>query len=235
MDSSKDEGAKQGFARLMSSSSQVAVSSVRASGAEGAKRPRSPDLGKRGRVFSMVARMGPKVIFGPSRVIVPRTNLAGSSMGGLGDGFVIEIGIKIVVGRAVTGQFRLLDLLVIGVDDGVLDTLATGGVDGVGDVGVELGSAIHIAGRSFFIEASATLIAIAGSQMILVATMRTAISQLSTGHGDKEAFGPFNDFEISNDKRVVEGDTAERMEPFVVLFDQFDSDFRDFHCRLLWL
>ena len=54
-------------------------------------------------------------------------------------------------------------------EHGRLDDFAAGGVDGVGDVGVELGPAVGVAGGPVLVELAAALVAEAGPQMVLAA------------------------------------------------------------------
>lgn len=103
------------------------------------------------------------------------------------------------------------------------------------DVCVQLGASVDVARRTLFIEPGAALIAVPGSQVILIPAVWAAIRQLAAGHRDEETLGPLDDFQITNHEFIVEGHAAERMETFVVLFDKLDTDFGDFHYRLLWL
>ena len=163
------------------------------------------------------------------------SRLACPAMRGIRDGLVIVITFEIVIVRTVARLLRPFDFFFISRHDRGLHLFTADRVDWMGDVSVQLRSSIDVAGCSLLVKTSTTLIAVTSSQVILVATMRTAICQLTAGHGNKETLGPFDDFQISDDKLIVEGDTTERMESFVVLFDKLDTDFGDFHYRLLWL
>ena len=59
---------------------------------------------------------------------------------------VVIAAVVVVVGADVAGLLRPFAFLLIGLDDRALDDLAAGGVDRVGDVGVQLGPAVGVAG-----------------------------------------------------------------------------------------
>src|SRR5439155_6361407 len=96
--------------------------------------------------------------------------------------------------RDVAGLLAALQLLLVGVDDVVLNGGAAGGVDGMGDVGMELespgaGAAVAVAvgavgaHEAVLVQASAAVVAEAGAQVVLVAAARAVVAELARGHG----------------------------------------------------
>ena len=83
------------------------------------------------------------------------------------------------------------------------------------NVGVQLGAAFSIADGASFVESASTLVAESASEMILGATVTTAVRQLPGRHGNKKAFCAFDDFQVADDKHVVEGDRTKRLKTFV--------------------
>src|SRR5690348_11783697 len=81
----------------------------------------------------------------------------------------VVVAVEVVVGAHVAGLLGALLLLVVGLEHGGLDDLAAGGVDGVGDVGVQLDAAIDVAGGAVLVELVAALVAEAGAQVVLAA------------------------------------------------------------------
>src|SRR5947207_8097875 len=79
--------------------------------------------------------------------------------------------VQLVVAGDVAGLLRPFALLLIGLDDGALDDFAAGGVDGMGDVGMELGPAVGVAGGPVLVQLVAALIAVTRPQMILAAAL----------------------------------------------------------------
>src|SRR5262249_10480457 len=112
-----------------------------------------------------------------------------------------------------------------------LDDLAAGGVDRVGDVGVELDPAVGVAGRPVLVELAATLVAEASPQGVLRATTGAAVGELPVGHGHRRAPGALDDLQVPDHKGVVEGHRAERLEALVLVavIHELDPDFGDDH------
>src|SRR5262249_26691623 len=70
----------------------------------------------------------------------------------LREGPLVLVVVVVVVGADVAGLLGPLLLLVEGLEHGGLDHLAAAGVDWVGDVGVQLGPAVGVAGRPVLVE-----------------------------------------------------------------------------------
>src|SRR5438105_4696376 len=142
--------------------------------------------------------------------------------------FVIAA-VVIVVAAGIAGLLRAFAFFLVCLDDGGLDHLAAGGVDRVGDVGVELGPAVGAAGGAVLVEPAAALVAVPGPQVVLAATAGAAVRQLAAGHGNERALGAFDDLEVADDEAIVKRDRAEGEEAFVVVFHELDPDFGDDH------
>src|SRR5271170_7670054 len=102
----------------------------------------------------------------------------------------------------------------------------------MGDVGVQLGPPVGVAQRTVLVEPASALIAEAAPQVVLRATIVTAIGQLARRHRHEETLGAFNDLQIANDEHVVKRDTAEGLQSFIaarVVFHELDADFGDLH------
>ena len=65
--------------------------------------------------------------------------------------------------------------------------------------------------------------------MILSPTFVASIHELATGHRNKGTFGTADDLEIAHHKIIVEGDAAKGLQFFILVADQFDAYFRNFH------
>lgn len=134
--------------------------------------------------------------------------------------FVVEVAPIVVVVRAdVAGQLRSFAFIVIGFDDRLLHHFTARAVDGMSDVGVQLGPTFVVAGSTVFVHVRTAIVAIAGPQVILAATTMTTIGQLARGHRHEEAFRSFDDLQIPNDKSVIERDRTESHQALVVLFN----------------
>src|SRR5262249_21326153 len=110
-----------------------------------------------------------------------------------------------------------------------LDDLAAGGVDRVGDVGVQLGAAVGVAGGPVLVELVPALVTVAGPQVVLAAAAAAAVRQLAAGHGHGRPPGALDDLQVAHDKGVVESDRAEGLEALVVVLHELDPDFGDDH------
>ncbi len=99
----------------------------------------------------------------------------------------------------------------------------------MGDVGVELGPAVGVAGGPVLVQLVAALIAVTCPQVILAAALLAPVGELSAGHGHERTFGPFDDLEIADDEGIVKRDRAKGQETFVVVFHELDANFGDLH------
>ncbi len=144
------------------------------------------------------------------------------------------VGLVVVVTRYVARHLGALEFLGVGGKHGGLDLLPAHGIDGMGDVGVELGPPVGVAECAVLVEPAAALVAETAPQVILRATVVAAIGQLARRHRDEEALGALDDLEVADDEHVVEGDAAKGLQPLVaarVVFHELDADFSDLHSR----
>src|SRR5205085_1381454 len=79
--------------------------------------------------------------------------------GGVAVGVEVLAGVVLVVGADVAGLLGALALFVVGLEHGALNHLAAGRVDRVGDVGMQLGPAVGVAGGAILVELAAALVA----------------------------------------------------------------------------
>src|SRR5690606_9313095 len=97
--------------------------------------------------------------------------------------------------------------------------------------GIELGPTVFIFGEAVFVQAAAALIAVGRAEVILAAAAWTVGGELAAGHRDEWPVRAVDDFQIANDKAVVEGDRAECLQALAGLFHELDADLGDFHGR----
>ncbi len=120
--------------------------------------------------------------------------------------------VKIFVAGHVARQLRPGLLLFEGLDHPLLDHLPAGGIDGVGDVGVELGPAFLVLHRVLLLLPRAALIAERGPQMVLAAALRAMAGELATGHGHERPGRALDDFQVADDEGIVQGNRAEGLQ-----------------------
>jgi len=99
----------------------------------------------------------------------------------------------------------------------------------MGDVGIELGSALVVGGHPTRIERGATLVAMLRAEVVFCGTLGAVRGQLATRHRHKGSAGSLDDFQVADDETVVKRDRAKGFEPFSRLFHELDSHFSDFH------
>ena len=68
------------------------------------------------------------------------------------------------------------------------------------------------------VQPAAALVAEPRPQVVLAPAAAAAVGQLPARHGDEDALGALDDFQVADDERVVEGDRAEGQQPLAVLF-----------------
>jgi hypothetical protein len=142
------------------------------------------------------------------------------------------IKVLIVVTRFVVWLFRTIEFDNVLTDHRVLNHVPTSLIDRVRDVCVHLVRAaapFDFANVLRTAKPRATLVAIAAAKMILVTALSTACRHLSAGHGNKRSVHPFNDLQVANDKRMIDGDGTESSKTILGLFHQFDANLGDFH------
>lgn len=143
--------------------------------------------------------------------------------------------IKVVVPGNIAGLFSALDFLVILLDDDVLDHLPAFRVDGMSDIGVQLGTTVRILRSSSIRQSLAALVAVLCPQMIFHATTGAVSGQLSAWHRDEGTIRSIDDFQIAHDKAIIESNRTKSFQTLTGLFHEFDADFGDFHNDLLAL
>jgi len=74
------------------------------------------------------------------------------SFGGRRGSWVVEVEIKVVVSRNVAGIFSAANFFLILAYHRLLDHLSTGRIDGVSDVGIQLGTTIVVGRHTIRIE-----------------------------------------------------------------------------------
>src|SRR5262249_12810465 len=113
-------------------------------------------------------------------------------------GFLVLATVVVVVRADVARLLGALLFFLIGPQHRRLDDLPTGGVDGVRDVGVELGPAVGVAAGAVLVQFVAALVAVAGSQVVLAPALPATVSQLATRHRHKGPLCPFDDFQVAH-------------------------------------
>ena len=136
---------------------------------------------------------------------------------GAGGGEFEEFEIFAIEARGdVAGLLRALEFIVEGIDHLALDRIAAGGVDGVGDVGVELEAAVAgvlVAEVAVLIEMMAAIIAELGAEVVFLVAAIAMVGQFPRGHREKRAIIAIDQLYVANDESVIEGQGAEGLEP----------------------
>jgi hypothetical protein len=89
----------------------------------------------------------------------------------------------------------------------LLDFFSAFTIDGVRHIRIEF-----LRGRVLcfvLLQFGATVIAIVGSQMVFVTTALAVAAQLTAGHGDERSVCAIDDFQVSDDKGILDRDRAE--------------------------
>jgi len=145
--------------------------------------------------------------------------------------------------RDIARFLGTFDLAMEGGDHLALDGLAALGVDRVGDVGVEfqapvavavhrvIAVAILVALKAAFVQVASAVVAETGAEVVFLAAAGAMVRQLAAGHGQKKSVISFDQFDVANDERVVEGQGAERLEAVVLILGlaQLDPDVGQAH------
>jgi len=139
------------------------------------------------------------------------------------------LAVFVIVSRNIAGLFGPFQFLVKFLNHATLDSLASLGVNRMSDVGVQLGSALVVEVEFVVAGTFATVVAKAGSQMILGIAGTTVGCQFPAGHCDEGTRVTFNDLQVAYDEALVKGNAAKRAETVLRVLHQFDSDFRNLH------
>ncbi len=96
---------------------------------------------------------------------------------------------------------------------------------------VAISIAILIALETAFIQMVTAVVAIAGAEVIFLATARAMVSQLAAGHREEQPLVPLDQLHVANDEGVVEGQGAERLEAVVLILGlaEFNPDVGQAH------
>ncbi len=145
----------------------------------------------------------------------------------------VQISCVIAVPADVARQLGPVLLLLIRPHDGLLDLLPRGGVNGVGEVGVQLGTTINVPRDPALAEFVSAAVAEPRPEVVLGAAVGAAVCQLAARHGDEDAPRPLDNLQVPNDERVVERNGTEREQTLTVLLAQLDANLGDDHDVLL--
>jgi hypothetical protein len=143
----------------------------------------------------------------------------------------------IEAGGDVAGLLGAFYFFVESQDDFLFDGLAALGVDGVGDVGVEFQAAVAVVVavlvflEAVFIQRGAAVVAEAGAEVVFFAAAGAVVGQLSAWHGEEEAVISVDEFDVTNDEGVIEGQGAEGLEAVVLVVGlaKFNPDVSQAH------
>lgn len=78
-------------------------------------------------------------------------------------------------------------------------------------------------------KASAAFTAEAGADFALSAAFGAMVAQFAAWHCHKHSLSSLNDFQVADDKGIVNRDGAERLQFVPEKISEFDSNFCDFH------
>src|SRR5262249_42439518 len=147
-----------------------------------------------GGALVLLAQVGAAAV-GAVAAVGPEVALAGDHPGVARALEVAVAAVVVVVGADVAGELGPLPLVVVRLDDRLLHHLPAGAVDRVGDVGVEFGPAVVVAGGPVLVQVGAAVVAIARPQVVLGPAPWAPVGQLAAGHGHEEALGALNDLQ----------------------------------------
>ena len=131
----------------------------------------------------------------------------------------------VIVRASVAGFPGEDDFFLEGFQHFSLDHVSAARVNWMRDVGIELRSTGVVFHGSIFEQLDSAIVAETGSKLILRAAFRAAIGQLAAGHRHEGTLGPSDDFQIPDDKALVEGDRTKSLQTIVGIVHEFDSDF----------
>jgi hypothetical protein len=117
--------------------------------------------------------------------------------------------ILFVVPREVPGLLGPLKLQMILADYRFLDLISASLIDRMRDVGVKLVRRTFDLTQILSSQPRSTLVAIIASHVVLATAPTTPRSHLATRHRDERTVRPFDDLQISNNKRLVKCNRAE--------------------------
>jgi len=116
-------------------------------------------------------------------------------------------------------------------NDVLLDHVAAKRIDGMCDIGVELGSAVGVFRGAPILQALATMVAVGGAEVILGVAVWAMSRELAARHGHERPVRAVNDLQIPHHEAVVERDRTKRLETFSRLVHELDANFGDLHGR----
>ena len=93
-------------------------------------------------------------------------------------------------------------------------------------VRVELGSRFSARLASLFL-LGAAVVAVSRANLIFMSAAMAGIGELSARHRDERAATAFNDFQVPDNKAVINGDRAESSQSVFRFFHQFDANLGD--------
>jgi hypothetical protein len=147
--------------------------------------------------------------------------------------FIVEIAqISVKFGWNVAGQLAPVDLFLVCSDGAAFDLEPAIGIDRMGDVGMQFKPSTHRPlnlHAAIFIQPLATVIAEAGTEVILVPAPPASVAELSRRHGEEQSIISFDDFHIADDECVVERERAKGFEASCLWPAQIDANLRKLH------
>ena len=124
-------------------------------------------------------------------------------------GWLLEVVIDVIKGaRHIAGLAASFDFFVIGNEDFSLESFAHIRIDGMRDIGMQLGAPVAVAAHTMLVEACAAAVAVAGTEMVLLVTATAMIAEFSRRHGEKDPVIALDEFDVANNERVIERDRA---------------------------
>jgi hypothetical protein len=114
-----------------------------------------------------------------------------------------------------------------------LDHLPASRIDGVSNIGIQLGSPLLISNRSIVLQSQSARVAMGGPQVILAPAAGAMERQFAAWHRHKRSIGTFDNFQISDDETIIKCDGAKCPQSVVRIFHQLNANLGDLHGVLL--
>jgi hypothetical protein len=80
-----------------------------------------------------------------------------------------------------------------------------------------------------FIEAGAAVVAEAGAEMVFLRAPSASVGELSRRHREEEPAGAIDEFDVTDNKGLIERERAERLETTLAHVAQIDANLRQLH------
>jgi hypothetical protein len=121
------------------------------------------------------------------------------------------VGVKVIfikLHRFIARQFGAFNLVVKGMNYRILNLPTAVSIDRMCDIGMQFHSPLRIMMNTVFRKLGAAITAEFGSQVIFTAAAAAVVAHLAGGHGNKQPSGSFDDFDVPDDKLIIEGHRA---------------------------